>query len=235
MINSDENIGNFIFTNEQELIREILFRYTIYDVATRANMYSGARFFQTGLAKAEPNAKYWESIDFGGGIASKEPLTQNNVSNAIDELFSDKVVYDCATAINAIYFKAQYDFSRSEKKPLRGIGVLRTQLGGWRPGFTMLDDLYVRPRLPGDMVYLHNPGATTPAWQGENLIYLGRGLYYGFGLGRGNGIGTEDEWRFRLAMQSSGFLGITYWDPRLRDLHIHHNARLYTPGPYSPR
>jgi protein-glutamine gamma-glutamyltransferase len=54
----------------------------------------------------------------------------------------------------------------------------------WEIGIMDKEKLY----LPGDRRYFVNPDVDpeTPYWQGENVINLGKGLYYGHGIGIAN-------------------------------------------------
>jgi protein-glutamine gamma-glutamyltransferase len=62
-----------------------------------------------------------------------------------------------------------------------------------------------RDFFPGDRRYFKNPDVdpATPEWQGENVISLGDGLYYG------HGIGTYKEDAFIKALNRNRRAGAT--------------------------
>jgi protein-glutamine gamma-glutamyltransferase len=111
-------------------------------------------------------------------------------SEAIDDIFVNTRLYgtECATAIVIIYYKAVLD---SYKADLFNKAFGEIVLMNWRD----MDDLlgvstYRRlpDYVPGDCRYVKNPDVNplTPEWQGENIIDLGSGRYYGHGIGTGD-------------------------------------------------
>jgi protein-glutamine gamma-glutamyltransferase len=130
------------------------------------------------------NPDYW--IRRGdGGFELKRGVKP---SAAIRDIFQNGSEYgtECATAIPIVYYKAlleifpEDDFNRlfggihlmnwhRMSPELRSAGMMRP----------------ARDRLPGDRLYFANPDVDprTPEWQGENVIDLGDGRYYGHGIG----------------------------------------------------
>jgi protein-glutamine gamma-glutamyltransferase len=84
-----------------------------------------------------------------------------------------------------IYYKALVDIFPEEKFNYLFQGIY---LMNWEH---LDSDLGIRHYqstsdvLPGDCLYFKNPDVNpiTPQWQGENVIDLGNGTYYGHGIG----------------------------------------------------
>lgn len=131
------------------------------------------------------NPAYWTRMN-DGGFALKPGVRP---SEAIRDIFVNSSLYgtECATAMLMIYYKALLEifppeafdriFSRIYLMNWHNIdGKLREV--GWVHA--------ARDFFPGDRRYFANPDVnpTTPEWQGENVIDLSNGLYYGHGIGR---------------------------------------------------
>lgn len=133
--------------------------------------------------KAMCNEDFWKLTD-DGGFMLKEDKTP---SEAIKDIFihSSKYGTECATAMVIIYYKALLNMFPEKLFDELFSGL---QLFGW---YSVDDDLSLRvyekleDYLPGDCRYVKNPDVDPlkPEWQGENVIDLGNGLYYGHGIG----------------------------------------------------
>ncbi|MGI6161262.1 MAG: protein-glutamine gamma-glutamyltransferase [Christensenellales bacterium] len=130
------------------------------------------------------NEEYWNRMN-DGGFSLKSGVRP---SDAINDIFINSHLYgtECATAMVIVYYRALMnvfptsrfnelfshiylmDWTRLDPK-LREIGLMRN----------------VSYYLPGDRRYIANPDVDplTPQWQGENVIDMGDGLYYGHGMG----------------------------------------------------
>ncbi|MEY7999282.1 protein-glutamine gamma-glutamyltransferase [Clostridium sp. Mt-5] len=139
--------------------------------------------------KSRCNTDFWERTKQGGFLL-KEGVKP---SVAINDIYknSRKYATECATAMVIVYYRAFLD-SFSEK--FFDATFSRIYLMNWyyvddhlklHTSDTIADD------LPGDCRYFQNPQVNplTPEWQGENVIDLGNGKYYGHGIG----IRTSDE------------------------------------------
>ena len=133
------------------------------------------------------NPAYWQRKP-DGGFALKEGVQP---SDAIRDIFhnGDQYGTECATAMMIIYYKALLEvfqpdlFNRTFPDlylmnwngiagPLREVGLMQS----------------VNDFLPGDRRYFINPDVDPmkPEWQGENVIDMGDGQYYGHGIGKYN-------------------------------------------------
>ncbi|HHW21508.1 MAG TPA: protein-glutamine gamma-glutamyltransferase [Clostridiaceae bacterium] len=133
--------------------------------------------------EAKCNPEYWERTDIGGF------LLKPNVSpyKAIKDILKNSRLYgtECSTAIVIVFY-----LGLTEILPEELFNELFSNL--YLMNWKYLDkDLGVRSfnnikdTLPGDCLYVANPDVDpeTPEWQGENVIQLINGKYYGHGIG----------------------------------------------------
>jgi protein-glutamine gamma-glutamyltransferase len=172
------------------------FDYMRYEVILRTNLILASKeLHKSGLSfavfkNAKCNEKYWTIKNGGWQLKSgwvKEP------SKAILDIYDNGQNYatECATAMLIVYYRAVHDsIGKLEFDNLFNKGLLlldwysHSQIPTWYvPGFYGL--MKQLAYLPGDQRYFKNPevNSMTPEWQGENVIDLGDGTYYGHGIG----------------------------------------------------
>ncbi len=184
----NDSASNYTFSSKELLDFELKLRKEI--VAASYELYKSGLDFAI-FRKSRCNPKYWERTPQGGFLLKSDVKP----SDAINDIFNNGSRYgtECATAMVMIYYKALLNLLGEEKfnrlfpkihlmnwhyidPNLREIGSMRKA-----------DDF-----LPGDRLYFANPDVdpATPEWQGENVIDLSNGLYYGHGVGvhRAEGI-----------------------------------------------
>ncbi len=109
-------------------------------------------------------------------------------SEAITDIFKhgDKYAFECATATMVILhkaildvvgpkdFDAKFDHFKLFRWQIKDADFLAAEKVGQLPGYQ-----------PGDHTYFKNPqfDPSNSAFQGENVIYLGDGQYFGHGIG----------------------------------------------------
>ncbi|MCB2293377.1 protein-glutamine gamma-glutamyltransferase [Clostridium algoriphilum] len=157
--------------------------------------------------KSTCNVDYWERSKNGGFIL-KKGITP---SVAIEDISinSSKYSTECATAIIIIYYQALLNvFAEKLFNQL----FPKIHLMNWHYIDDLLEDAgYLEKRndyLPGDRRYFNNPDVNPvkPEWQGENVIDLGYGSYFGHGIGIGNAdkiISELNEFRIKEAKTSA--------------------------------
>lgn len=142
-----------------------------------------SRFSFETFRESRCNPEYWERTDEGGFLLKPGKSS----AAAIQDIYRNSRLYgtECSTAIVIVFYKALTDIFPVE---LFHSLFPRPYLMNW----THLDnDLgintyrNVADYLPGDCLYFKNPEVdpATPEWQGENVIDLGNGTYYGHGIG----------------------------------------------------
>ncbi|MBZ9686884.1 protein-glutamine gamma-glutamyltransferase [Clostridium estertheticum] len=141
----------------------------------------------TTFRKSMCNLDYWDRTDEGGFVLKKGIIP----SVAIEDISinSSKYGTECATAMIIIYYQALLNvFAEKLFNEL----FPKIQLMNWHYIDDLLEDAgYLKKRsdyLPGDRRYFDNPDVNPvkPEWQGENVIDLGNGIYFGHGIGIGN-------------------------------------------------
>lgn len=176
-----ESPATYRFDSLDQLRFELMLRKEVVDAALALNR-SGISF--STFHKSRSNEDYWERLDNGGF------KLQSGVSpaRAIMDIYEHGPAYatECATAMQIVYYRAILEVFGPEAfnrmfptiylmnwhnlDPLiEGVGIPRT-----------VDDLLI-----GDRAYFSNPDVDpkVPEWQGENVIVMPRGLYYGHGAG----------------------------------------------------
>jgi protein-glutamine gamma-glutamyltransferase len=160
---------------------------------------SGISFQLIKNHKANPD--FW-NVGSGGVLTLKEGVKP---SDAMQDMIKNgnKYGFECATGLVAVYYHAMLDVL-GPKDFDRVASDLR--LGPWvteddlemlmtttypRSGSSVESELGSYKLTPGHYYYFKNfdvtPEAYERGWQGENVIYLGEGKFYGHGIGLGDG------------------------------------------------
>ncbi len=129
------------------------------------------------------NPEYWERTEIGGF------LLKPNVSpyKAIKDILINSRLYgtECSTAIVIVFYLGLTDILSEE---LFNDLFANLYLMNWKyldKDLGMRSSDNIKDPLPGDCLYVANPDVNpeTPEWQGENVIQLINGKYYGHGIG----------------------------------------------------
>ncbi|NLH97592.1 MAG: protein-glutamine gamma-glutamyltransferase [Clostridiaceae bacterium] len=173
----------YTYLSPEELEFEIGMRKSIIEASLALYRRRFAfRIFQESFC----NEVYWNRRQDGGFVLRPGARP----SEAVDDIFTNTRMYgtECATAIVIIYYKAVLDMYKPQ---LFDRAFTRIVLMNWRDMDPLIDPKTYRglaDYLPGDCRYVRNPEVDplTPEWQGENVIDLGSGRYYGHGIGLGD-------------------------------------------------
>lgn len=180
----DSSSTVYEYESLKELEFEINLRLSIIKAAIE--LYRSDFAFST-FEKAKANDKYWE-LTPEGGFLLKDGV---KASDAIKDIYANGSQYatECATAMVILYYKALLNIYPEE---LFNKVFPKIHLMNWHYINRELRHIgYVEKYpdyLPGDRRYFKNPDVNpeTPEWQGENVIDLGNGTYYGHGIGIGD-------------------------------------------------
>jgi protein-glutamine gamma-glutamyltransferase len=147
--------------------------------AARALNGSGAAFATFETSRCNP--EYWR-LESNGAFQLRADRTP---ADAIRDIFENGPFYgfECATAIVIVFYKAALE-SIGEAAYNRLFAG--TTLFHWNVDRDLgLTTVPASRFVPGDALYFDNPDVdpATMQWQGENVIYMGGGSYYGHGVG----------------------------------------------------
>lgn len=186
-----------VYRKDGRLVRTTLGKTRFAQGNMQLSIVRAARAFdKAGVSFASKSGEdrvnkdlWW--MGFGGRMGVRAHVKP---SDAINDIFKngEKYSMECATATMVILYKGILDrigpvdfdreFSRLRifrwDEPHKSYEAVKRE--GDLPGF-----------MPGDHTYFKNPDfhPAHSAWQGENVIYLGDGQYFGHGVG----IKTEAE------------------------------------------
>ncbi|NLY18753.1 MAG: protein-glutamine gamma-glutamyltransferase [Clostridiaceae bacterium] len=181
-----ENDAVYSYPSMKFLEFELDARKELVNASERLNnSFFSFRLFKDSMC----NANYWDRTREGGFRLKKEVKPHE----AVRDIYKNSRLYgtECATAIVIVFYMALVEVLPPE---LFDNLFSDIYLMDWK----YLDkDLgvhtyrNVRNALPGDCLYFKNPDVNpdTPEWQGENVIMLLNGYYYGHGIG----IKTSNE------------------------------------------
>lgn len=181
----DSSLAVYDYDSLGQLQFELKLRMNII-AASRDLDQSGVIFASFYYSKC--NSDYWY-FTRDGGFLLKQGV---NPSTAITDIFTNgsKYSFECATAMIIVYYKAVL-----ESLPVETFDRLFAGLylfGWWYKDEDLGFSSYKRrDYFPGDYRYFKNPDVNpkTPEWQGENVIDMGDGTYYGHPIG----IKTADQ------------------------------------------
>jgi protein-glutamine gamma-glutamyltransferase len=177
--------ARYDYGSAEELDFELALRRAIVDRSERLRR-SGLNF--ETFRKAYCNERYWARRPDGGF----EVRRGASASSAIRDIYASGRAYgtECATAMQIVYYGALLDTVSEAAFDNQFSGM---RLMNWHDISPALRETGLMNRepdyLPGDRRYFANPDVNlqTPEWQGENVIDMGDGTYYGHGVGRYRG------------------------------------------------
>lgn len=178
-----ESQETYHYESMEQLEFELDLRREIIDGANA--LYRSGMGFEV-FRESRCNGDYWERKN-DGGFALRRGVRP---SQAIRDIFQNGREYgtECATAMVIIYYKALLEvFGEEVFDEL----FPKIYLMNWHRIDPLLREIGSPRRaadyLPSDRRYFKNPDVDpeTPEWQGENVIDLGGGVYYGHGVGKG--------------------------------------------------
>ncbi|MDR0917024.1 MAG: protein-glutamine gamma-glutamyltransferase [Oscillospiraceae bacterium] len=165
-----------------------------FELAMRREIVnSAARLLRSGLRfevfrDSYCNMRYWVRTMDGG--FDLRPGAQP--SAAVRDIYQNGTAYgtECATAMQIVYFGALIAVvgDAAFDRAFSGISLMN-----WHKLTRALAETGSMRQFPdylaGDRRYFANPDVNllTPEWQGENVIDMGDGSYYGHGVGRLSG------------------------------------------------
>lgn len=177
----DKSDETFAYDSPEQLRFELAVRKATVQAAR--DLYAGNMEFAV-FRKSRCNPAYWNRTQ-EGGFALKNGVLP---ADAIRDIYKNPSEYatECATAVFIVFYKAVLDvygdalfnkvFPDIELMNWHHVDPLFRRIGLMRRTAAV---------LPGDRQYFINPDVNpeVPEWQGENVIVLGDGTYYGHGLG----------------------------------------------------
>lgn len=198
---------HYEYSSLNQLKFELKLRENI--IIAAKNLNDGDMSFKT-FDKSTCNLDYWDRTKQGGfmlksGVAPS--LAINDIS-----VNSSKYGTDCSTAIIIIYYQALLSIFTDK---LFDELFPEIQLMNYHYINDIIEDAgYIRKQsdyLPGDRRYFVNPDVNPvkPEWQGENVIDLGNGTYFGHGIGIENAdeiINKLNEYRIEGSKKAAYLL-----------------------------
>ncbi len=173
---------DYRFASAKELWFELSLRREIIDASNALNR-SGLRF--AIFRKAECNTDFWE-LTPEGGFKQRADV---KASDAVRDIFKNgrKYATECATGMVIVYLGALLNLFGDEKFNQHFNGIYLMNWHNLPRNIREIGWMNKEPDyFPGDRRYFANPDVdpVTPEWQGENVIDLSGGLYYGHGMGK---------------------------------------------------
>lgn len=203
------DVGDVVFTKAGGKVSVAKVTQAVADQArvSKAMVDASEKMHAAGISfqliknhKANPD--FW-NVDASGTLTLKPGV---KASDAINDMLSNngKYGFECATGLVATYYVAMLDvlgpkdFDRVASDLRIGPWDMENDLerlmiethpdGGWNAEVALKNPDKL---LPGGYYYFRNWDVTDEArargWQGENVIYLGGGKFYGHGIGLGPG------------------------------------------------
>ncbi|TKD68783.1 protein-glutamine gamma-glutamyltransferase [Pseudalkalibacillus hwajinpoensis] len=169
---------NYSFRTLEALFFEVRFRVAITE-SSRELYYSGVQF--ADFYRSHCNPMFWQLLP-DGAFQLKMGVP---ASEAVLDIYRNGRLYafECATAMIIILYRAAIKMIPPQQFNRLFANI---RLWGWKFDQDLQIVHNIPPDyLPGDIRYVKNPDVNplTPEWQGENVVDLGDGTFFGHGLG----------------------------------------------------
>lgn len=167
------------YDSPEALKFELNLRSRIVESA-RALHDSGVKFATFDDSRC--NEQFWYRTA-NGGFRLKNGILP---SQGINDIFENGNLYafECSAAMVIVLYKAVLDMIGNSAFNMYFQDLF---LWDWNyhSNLRLISKHNIQEAYPGDVLYFENPDyvPATPEWQGENVIMLGKGLYYGHGIG----------------------------------------------------
>jgi len=176
-----ESASKYSYDSLHTLSFELLLRR---EIVNAAQLLYKSRFGFAVFHRSRCNEAYWKRTSNGGFQLKKNTVP----AAAIRDIYENGSAYatECATAMLVVYYKAFLETYGEERFNSLFSDIY---LMNWHTSDPLLKAAATPRPVPelllGDRGYFANPDVDpqTPQWQGENVIVLPDGLYYGHGVG----------------------------------------------------
>lgn len=168
------------FSSLDEMHFELNLRNSIVKEARKLN---NSRFAFEVFKSSRCNTDYWERTSKGGFLLKRGVEPYNAIRDIL--INSSKYATECATAIVIVFYLGLTDVMPRELFNSLFGGLYLKEWSHLDTDLGIHSERIVRDILPGDCRYFRNPEVNpeTPEWQGENVIVMGFGAFYGHGIG----------------------------------------------------
>lgn len=168
----------YSYASEEVLDFELRTRVQLMNAAEALNK-SGAKFAVYKDSRCNP--KFWRRTDKGGFQLLPEVPPAQGIRNIFEE--GKLYAFECAMAIVIVLYKGMLEVLGDTLFNVWFGGIL---LYDWHydEELKLVDSKKPEEALPGDVQYFRNPDVSPqyPEWQGENVLRMEDGLFYGHGL-----------------------------------------------------
>ncbi|RUT35667.1 protein-glutamine gamma-glutamyltransferase [Paenibacillus zeisoli] len=158
---------------------ELLVRQEITSAARELNS-SGVKFAKFSSSRC--NEAFWIR-ESSGGFRLKSGVKP---SDAINDIYRNGPLYafECGTAMVIVWYKAVIESISPDSFDIY-FNHLFLYDGEHDPNLVLQVSDKGKEAFPGDVLYFENPDVAPEKneWQGENVVLLEPGLYYGHGIG----------------------------------------------------
>ncbi|MBE1444070.1 protein-glutamine gamma-glutamyltransferase [Paenibacillus sp. OAS669] len=175
----DRSRRTYTYDSWNSLLFELQVRAAIMEAAAAMNS-SEVSF--SSFKQSRCNERFWERKENGAFLQRNDVRS----SAAIRDIFENGSLYafECATAIIILLYKAVLDIIGDEKFD-RLFNHLYLYSWNYDHDLRLITLEHGAEAFGGDIQYFKNPDVNPEwiEWQGENVIKMGAGLYYGHGIG----------------------------------------------------
>jgi protein-glutamine gamma-glutamyltransferase len=220
---TSDKVYNYASTKELEF--ELNLRAAIVRASEKLNdSYFSFEVFKTSRC----NPDFWKRTEEGGFKIKPEVSPYLGVKDILQH--SRLYGTECATAIVIVFYLGLTEILPEQlfNELFAGLYLMDWKYLDKDLGIRSYKD--IKDTLPGDCLYFDNPDVNpdTPEWQGENVIQLINGKYYGHGIGirTAQGFIRALNQKRKPNATESAFLADTVVRPHYKNLYDRYSSVL---------